>query len=119
MILENSMDEIITQEKIEQTATQSRKLLDEKGWCAWTCRLLRGDTIILVSDDFDRLVELPTLGYPVYLLSEMDKIESLPDHTCRLIHFIKKHDGGATVMWVRKTTESEKAGYKKMVQQRG
>ena len=111
--------EEINQELLEQTAIESKKLLEERGWCAWKCQILRGEIIILVNDEFHGPVELPPgKRYPVYLLSEFEKVGELPDHTIRFIYFIKKHSN-ATVMWTRKSTEAEKSEYIKWLGKQG
>ena len=93
----------IAEEEAEKTACASRPLLESQGYCLWKCQVLRGETIAIINNHFDRLVELPRTRYPVYLLNELERMESLPDHTLRLIHLVKKLAGGATVTSVIKT----------------
>jgi hypothetical protein len=43
----------------EATAAKSRPLLESQGYVLWKCQVLRGETIAIINNHFDRMVELP------------------------------------------------------------
>jgi hypothetical protein len=71
-------------------AEVSHYQLAERGWCAWQCQGLGGDTIIVVVDE--TFTNYPR-GYPVYTLRELYDILSLDDKLLQAAHRAKKELG--------------------------
>ena len=80
----------------EETAAESHRQLVERGWCAWRCEGLGGDTIVVVIDDTIPLSRVsngcPT-AYPVYTLQELADILGLDDQLLQAAHRAKKELG--------------------------
>lgn len=77
----------LTQEEAEQTALKTREMLDSRGYCAWTCRALRNETVIIVRD---KTTQNYPNGYPVYTLEELELLADLDVKQMRFINHAKK-----------------------------
>ena len=80
-----------------QVAEATRISLEERGFCLWSCRTLRGEIIAVVKNG--KVPGIPE-EYPVYTLEELNKTEDLKEKTLRLIHVAKK--SGAKIISVEK-----------------
>jgi hypothetical protein len=94
----------LTQEEAEGVAQVTREKLSSQGYCLWTCRALRNETIVIVRD---KTVGHYPDGYPVYTLEEIELLDDLDVKQMRLINHAKKL--GCTLISVeRKENKVEK-----------
>ena len=97
---------LFTEEEAEKTAIDTRAMINSRGYCLWTCQVLRGETILLVDADKCKDIPEPLTAYATYNLRELDLLRDLPEGTLRLIHLAKKL-GGASVESVIKKAGRE------------
>jgi hypothetical protein len=85
----------------EEVTAVSHQQLVERGWCAWQCERLGGDTIIVVVGE--GVTGYPE-GYPVYTLQELRDILPMDDKLLQVAHRAKR-ELGAQIGGAPKTTE--------------
>ena len=77
---------------VEEVAAETRRRLEDPGWCLWRCSTLDGEVIVVVRDE---LVTGYPSGYPVYTDQELIELtqEGVGVEVIRLVHEAKKSCG--------------------------